>query len=354
LKMVATSLTLGSGGSGGIFAPLLFVGAMFGGAYGLLLQGIFPGIELAPSGAYALVGMAAAFASAAHAPMTAMLIAFEMSGSYTLILPLMLATGVGTVLSRTLRRESIYTLPLAREGVTPAPGQALDVLQNVRIDDVMTVAVVAVSLETTLADLWALVEKTRHRGYPVLDTEGRLVGIVSLGDVQGAQTRWPDWESRQVGDICTRRLVTAFPDESVSVALQRLGIHDLSRLPVVDRDDPRILLGLIHLSHIGEAYRQVMDSQHELRFAGRTLHPASSQGAGVFELAVGAGSRLVGKAIREYPWPAECWVVTLVRDGKVLAARGDTVIHRGDRLVFYAREADVNALQEGARASHDV
>jgi CIC family chloride channel protein len=117
LKLIATSLTLGSGGCGGIFAPALFMGAMLGAAFALVLEAAFPGIP-APPGAYALVGMAAVFAASAHAPITAILILFELTGDYRIILPLMLTVVVATVLAqRLLHGESIYTLKLTRKGV---------------------------------------------------------------------------------------------------------------------------------------------------------------------------------------------------------------------------------------------
>jgi CIC family chloride channel protein len=116
LKLVATSLTLGSGGSGGVFAPSLFMGAMLGGAFGMLVDAVAPAWT-GPPGAYALVGMAAVFGGAAHAPVTAILILFEMTGDYAIILPLMLATVVSTLVTCALSPESIYSLKLVRRGV---------------------------------------------------------------------------------------------------------------------------------------------------------------------------------------------------------------------------------------------
>ena len=130
LKMLATVITLGSGGSGGIFAPSLFMGAMLGSAFGQLANQVFPELT-ASSGAYALVGMAAFFSGAAHAPITAILILFEMTGDYNIILPLMLATVVSTLVSRMISEESIYTLKLSRRGVQLDLGvEDVDVMQG--------------------------------------------------------------------------------------------------------------------------------------------------------------------------------------------------------------------------------
>jgi len=116
LKLLTTTLTLGSGGSGGIFAPSLFMGAMLGASFGQIAHNLFPEI-VAPSGAYALVGMAAFFREAAHEPITAILILFEMTVDYQIILPLMLSTVLSTIVSRNLSPDSIYTLKLKRRGV---------------------------------------------------------------------------------------------------------------------------------------------------------------------------------------------------------------------------------------------
>ena len=138
LKMVATSLTLGSGGSGGVFAPGLFMGAMFGVAFEITVSNIFPGIA-APAGAYALVGMGAVFAATAHAPLTAVLILFELTGDYQIMLPLMLTVVIATLVSqKLLKGESIYSLKLTRRGVHLQRGRDVDVLQGVLVNEVMT------------------------------------------------------------------------------------------------------------------------------------------------------------------------------------------------------------------------
>ena len=116
LKIIATSLTLGSGGSGGVFAPSLFIGAMLGSSFGSFLHLLFPGISVSP-GAYALVGMAAVFAGAAQAPISAILILFEMTGDYKIMLPLMIACVISTLVVKWISSDSIYTMKLSRRGI---------------------------------------------------------------------------------------------------------------------------------------------------------------------------------------------------------------------------------------------
>jgi len=131
-KMLATVLTLGAGGSGGVFAPLLFMGAMLGAAFGQVAHDTLPRLT-APAGAYALVGMAAFFSGATHAPVTSILIIFEMTGNYDIILPLMLTSVISTLVSRHLRSASIYTYKLEERGLQLPQGQDIDMLEGVTI-----------------------------------------------------------------------------------------------------------------------------------------------------------------------------------------------------------------------------
>jgi CIC family chloride channel protein len=176
LKLLATSLTLGSGGSGGVFAPSLFMGAMLGAAFQMLMVTIFPGI-VAPAGAYALVGMAAVFSASAHAPITAVLILFELTGDYRIILPLMLTVVIATMLAqKMLDGESIYTLKLTRRGVRLRRGRDEDILQGVTVGEAMSDDFETVSADTTITELAELFTRTHHHGLSVLDSPREALG----------------------------------------------------------------------------------------------------------------------------------------------------------------------------------
>ncbi len=137
LKIIATSLTIGSGGSGGVFAPSLFIGAMLGSTFGQITHRLWPQIT-AGSGAYALVGMGAVFAGAAKAPITSVLILFEMTGDYRIILPLMIAVVTSSLLSQHLSRETIYTMKIRRRGIDLQRPALTDLLDTVTVGEVMT------------------------------------------------------------------------------------------------------------------------------------------------------------------------------------------------------------------------
>lgn len=183
MKIVAVSITIGSGGSGGIFAPSLFIGAMLGGAVGTVVLLVWP-TPTGGTGAYALVGMGAVVAGATHAPITAILIIFEMTGDYMIILPLMISCIIATLLATRLQRASIYTMKLLRRGVDVQRGRAVNVLQHVQVREVMRPDVVTAAADDHLL---ALISKfIDHPGSTlfVIDEEGVLEGIVKVDQIR--------------------------------------------------------------------------------------------------------------------------------------------------------------------------
>jgi chloride channel protein, CIC family len=256
LKLVATSLTLGSGGSGGVFAPSLFMGAMMGTAFELVVNRVFPGIA-APSGAYALVGMAALFAATAHAPITAVLILFELTGDYKIMLPLMLTVVIATLLAQSLLKgDSIYTLKLVRRGVRLSRGKDADILQNVLVSEIMHADPNAIICTASVGELSDILVRTHRHGLVVLDPEGDLWGVVTVSDLERAITAGISEENCKVADIATplERILLAYPDESIGDALNRMGEKGVGRLPVVSRTNHHNLLGLIRRQDIIRAY----------------------------------------------------------------------------------------------------
>jgi CIC family chloride channel protein len=183
VKIVAVSITIGSGGSGGIFAPSLFIGAMLGGAVGTGVQSFWPTIAAGP-GAYALVGMGAVVAAATHAPITAILIIFELTGSYPIILPLMISCIIATLISIRLRKESIYTLKLLRRGVDIYRGRAINVLQHVPVREVIRTDVATITPDEGVMNL-----VSRFVDHPgdtlfVTDETRELLGIITADQIR--------------------------------------------------------------------------------------------------------------------------------------------------------------------------
>ncbi len=255
LKVLATSITLGSGGSGGVFAPSLFIGAALGSACGILFNELFPDAT-APVGAYAVAGMAAFFAVTVRGPITAILIIFELTGDYNIILPVMTAVVIGVIAGRVFSRDSIYTRRLKRQGIDLSQMEERDIMRTVKVGQVMTPNFPSVPPQMPVNDLLRQMEQMGHLGFPVVDAEGRLQGIVTLTDVHAAtEKEGADISTLTAGDIATTKsLIVAYPDQTLKQALLRLGAKDFGRIPVVDRNDPARLLGVLRRHDIVRAY----------------------------------------------------------------------------------------------------
>jgi chloride channel protein, CIC family len=256
LKIVATSLTLGSGGSGGIFAPSLFIGAMLGGAVGTVAHLLFPSY-VAQSGAYALVGMAAVFAGATCAPITAIIMLFEMTRDYVIILPLMIAVVISIVISRGLNRETIYTLKLVRRGVDIRNFYQISPLREVTVSEVMTRDFPSVPPTMLVHDLITKFGQTRHHGFPVVNKNGEFVGVVTISDVEKAMSKGAS-PNLTVDDIASKSVIVAYPDEYIHDIFVKLGTRDVGRVPVVDRNNPKRLLGVLRRQDVLVAYAQAI------------------------------------------------------------------------------------------------
>lgn len=251
-KIIAVSLTIGSGGSGGVFAPSLFVGAMLGGAYGRVAHTLLPSLVAGDTNGYAIAGMAAVFAGAAQAPITSIMILFEMTNDYRIMIPLMLAVVMATVIGKALSRETIYTLKLFRRGINLSEGRELNAMRRVRVRDAMESSVQTVLPTLTIADLVALMNQTHRLGFPVVDEGGTFLGMVRAEDVE--EQLLGDEQVHSVAEILERCPVV-YPDETLEQALDRFGVRDRRRIPVVSRENPRHLVGVLHAWDVVNAYR---------------------------------------------------------------------------------------------------
>lgn len=258
LKIITFSLTIGSGGAGGSIVPALFSGAMLGGAFGTLVHAAFPAITAQP-GAYALVGMGAVLAGTARAPLTAMLILFELTMDYNLMLPLMLACVVSNVTSSSLHSESLFTEGLRRRGFTIRKGHEVDVMESMLVRDAMKQHVQTVSDNKNVGTLISLMQSSRHAGFPVLDPKGKLCGIVTLEDVR-EKVKYGELD-KIIRDIASHDLIVAYPDESLNTVLERLAMQNIGRLPVVSRFDDTELLGMITRSDVVNSYNKKVVSK---------------------------------------------------------------------------------------------
>src|SRR5680860_667791 len=218
-KMLASGIALGTGSAVGSFTPLIVLGAALGGAYGQVAAMVLPVEGLNP-GAYALVGTAGVVAAGAHAPLTGVLLVFELTGSYELVLPLMLTTGLATFISERVTTGSLYTRPLLEAGVVYAEPEDVDIMQTVRVGEIMSTGVETIGPRQSVAHLREALRRSRHHGMAVVDErdpgDPRLVGIVTLTDLAGTVGSSPgDLAAERhiaVEEICTRQPLTVTPD----------------------------------------------------------------------------------------------------------------------------------------------
>ncbi len=257
VKILATSITIGSGGSGGIFAPSLFLGAMAGGFFGAVVHQLFPTVTAHP-GAYSIVGMGAVVSATTHGPLAAILILFEMTGDYKIILPLMLSCIVGTIVASQLMRDSIYTLKLARRGVDLKEGKELNVLRSMFVKDVMNQKVETISEGWNIRKMADTILKSKYNSFPVLDADNRLAGILSFNDYSDAIFN-EDLEHLVVAkDLATARVVTVSSEDNLYTALEKISRKDFSTLPVVSPQDPGRLIGVVTRRDIIGAYEKAV------------------------------------------------------------------------------------------------
>lgn len=254
-KVLATSLTMSIGGSGGVFAPSLFMGAMLGSAYGVLAHHLLPHLA-GHAGAYGLVGMGAVFAATARAPITALLIIFELTGDYQIILPLMFAIVVATALANTITKDTIYTLKLRRRGIDINAATITHLMGQITIAEAMGNPPSPLRPEDPVEAMLARFAEDRATVLPVLHPDGALLGVVSITDVERAL-------SRNGGSSTTARALAIpapplHPAGSLEEAVVELGASDGDALPVVDPGDGALMLGWLTHRQVLRAYRRRM------------------------------------------------------------------------------------------------
>jgi len=257
MKMIATSLTIGSGSSGGIFGPSLFIGAMTGAVFGHFAHLLFPSIT-ATAGAYACVGMGAVVAATTHGPLHAMLIIFESTGDYKIIVPLMTACIISYLVASQINRESIFTLKLMRRGIDIKSGREINILKSLRVERAMTTQVETVREDMTLKELLQFTLSSKYSSFPVVDRDGRLSGIISFQDFKEIVLEEGLEDLIVVKDIATEKVITVYKDESLDAALGKIGFRNIEHLPVVDSRNPRRIIGILSRRDIFTAYNKAL------------------------------------------------------------------------------------------------
>lgn len=254
-KLVATSLTLGSGNSGGIFAPSLFMGAVAGGSFGVLVHKIWPTVTSTP-GAYALVGMAGMVAGATHAPITALLIIFEMTNDYRIILPLMVTVVFSALVAGRLFPHSIYTVKLFKRGIDLRGGKDINVLRSYTVADVMDESFQTIPAATTLLDIFHTFERSRESYFIVTDRKGEMKGVISFQDIRNLLSEHTLDYLVIAQDLVAREPFVLRRTDLLEDAYQLFGQYDFQLIPVVDSDNERKVVAVLRRADLIDYYNK--------------------------------------------------------------------------------------------------
>jgi CIC family chloride channel protein len=257
LKPLMTSVSLGGGGSGGIFAPSLFIGATLGASFGVACNMFIPGASANP-GVYAIVGMGAVVAGTTHGVLSAILIVYEMTGDYEIILPIMIAAGLASVVARAIDRESIYHKKLSRRGESISRGHEVAHLEHVMVRDVMIRSFPSILHTATVTDIVRVArDNPSIEILPVMNDEGKLVGIIRPADLRRVLDSDVSPLLVNAEDIALKSPLAVSPDANLIEALRDFGTSDVETLPVeVGRGENRRLVGLLLRNDVMRRYRQ--------------------------------------------------------------------------------------------------
>jgi CIC family chloride channel protein len=254
VKILATSLTLGSGGSGGIFAPSLFMGAMLGAFFGYFVHSYFPEITAEP-GAYALVAMGGLVAGTTRAPVTAIIIVFELTNDYNIILPLMVTVVISTILSSKLSRESIYTLKLVLRNIYIKEGTASNIMESIFVKDVYTTDFDSIKISDNFNEVVNKVIHGSGRKFPVVNDNNELKGIILTNTIKDYLFDKDSLKYLLVAsDLLSPNFDTVLLSDNCQVALEKMKNHDYDGLAVVESHESNLLIGMVWRKDIQDEY----------------------------------------------------------------------------------------------------
>ena len=328
-KILATSLSIGSGGSGGVFGPGMVIGGLLGAGMWRLLEPIAPGVPADPAG-FTIVAMMALFGSVAHAPLAVMLMVAEMTGNLSMLAPAMVAVGLATFV---VGEESIYESQLRDRNEAPAHRyrSALPLMASLSAGQALRAPRCIARSGETVAAVLERAQYAKVPGVPVVDGAGLLAGTVPLKALQRADP------ASAVGSLADTSYPSTQGSDGLDRALEQMSDNKTSWLPVVDAGR---LIGVLSVRDVMAAYRRAMQGNvREVRGPG--------EDGTIVEATLAPGSPLVGASIAAVHWPRDSVAVAIERGQALLVPRGGVVLAAGDRLsVFAARDAvgEVRAL----------
>ncbi|MBN1975555.1 MAG: chloride channel protein [Sedimentisphaerales bacterium] len=360
LKILATSVTIGSGGSGGVFAPSLFIGAMLGGAFGTIVYHFFPQITASPA-AYALVGMAAVNGACTMAPLSAIIVLFELTNEYGIILPLMFTVVIATFISRKLCAESIYTEKLRRRGIMAHHGDDLNIIRTISVKDVMRHDEVTISENTKFDELVRLALETHRNNIFTVDSEGRYTGAIQLLDLKYVLNNPKELAHiHHIVDFI-QELQAVSINQSLDTVVDLFSGTGFDRLPVTDSQQR--LVGSVIMSDIMRRYNQEVANRSITIELGARI-PAHDKsnilniGGDSVITEIEVPGWMVGQALEQLRLRSRYNISVFLVKGKkehgeesqFITPSAEYIFQMGDTLLVCGSEKDIETLKKSATA----
>ncbi|MFC1606815.1 chloride channel protein [Candidatus Latescibacterota bacterium] len=354
LKIFATAVTIGSGGSGGIFAPSLFIGAMLGGAFGTVMHSIFPQMTGTP-GAYALVGMAAVNSACTLAPLSAIIILIELTNNYSIILPLMLTVVIASAVSRKFSHESIYTTKLLRRGMRVHMGEDLNILRSVGVKDILRHDEAVISIMASIEELMDIVLKKHRNVVFVVDEEEKYQGLISLQDIKHALHKPKQFMDESTINDLIEFSPSLSMKNTLDQALTVFGDTGFDRLPVVNKKG--VLKGSVIIGDVIRQYNMEVTNRNIAVELGAVINSNEQTdrlqlGGTTIVMEIPVPQFLAGKSIGEIGLRKKFGVsiflikeMTDKNEAKVVTPGSSYVLRNGDILLVSGEEKDIERLQ---------
>ncbi len=254
VKIITTSITLGSGGSGGMYAPALFIGSMLGGVFGTGLHNFFPAYT-GSGGSYAIVGMGAVMAVVGQMPLTNIIMTFELTNNYHIILPIMVACISSIATYSAFYSNSIYTEKLRRMGITLWHGRESAVMASIKVEDVMQRQFETIPENTKFREVVEYMAKSKSYYFPCVDAGGAMTGIISVQDIRELMLDKELADVVVAKDLTTHKVITLLPEENLNDAMEKFSIKDLDELPVISGGDNKVI-GMLKRKDAISAYKK--------------------------------------------------------------------------------------------------
>ena len=257
MKIICTSITLGSGGMGGVFAPSLFIGAMLGTAYGSGVHFFFPTLS-ASAETYSVVGMGAVAGAVMQAPLTNILMLFELTNDYTLILPIMATCIAASYTYQKFSKQSIYVQNLLNKGINIRHGREASIMNSIKVRDVMSTDITTIAQETPFRKILETISYSKNFYFPVLDKEGDMTGILSFSDIREVIFEEQLGDLLVAGELANNNVVSLTPQQNLNEAMEIFSQLDVDQLPVVRSEDKLKVIGILSRSEMMASYNRAI------------------------------------------------------------------------------------------------